>query len=192
MRNSRIKIPKKLYSDLTDETFKNCLVCNEDLMSSRVPYMVEKAFKKGPSGTVNTIFEFAICMPCAQKTQDQMSRESLQKIQNYFMERSNLQNRAELNMVKESFGFEDCIEDCVLSGESIQECDEYQVLALCQGDEMEMGVFPYAISGAEAEKMQDLLSEKTKDELDDFMNTFLDLPPELKMLLEESSTLILV
>ncbi len=181
-----------MKSDLTEEHFSNCLMCNIDLMESQIPYMIEKAFKRGPDGSLMTIFEFAICMDCAQKTQNQLSRESLANIQRYFNERKDLFLRNEELFDKEELEFEQWIDECVLSGEKIGECEEFQVLVTCQGDQMEMGIFPYMISGKEAENMQELLSEKTKDEMDDFMNTHLDLPPELKMLLEDSSTFVLV
>lgn len=192
MRILKKDIPNILKSDLTDKPFENCLLCNIDLMESQIPYMVEKAFKRAPDGSLYTIFEFAICMGCAQKTQDQLSRESLAKIQKYFSDRNDLFKRNEEMFDEEKTEFEDWTNECILSGKKISECDEFQILATCQGNQMEMGMFPYAISGEEAENMQELLSEKTRDELDDFMNTHLDLPPELKMLLEESSTLVLV
>ncbi|MEZ4937565.1 MAG: hypothetical protein R2799_08220 [Crocinitomicaceae bacterium] len=192
MRSLKKDIPKLMKSDLTDQLFHNCLMCDIDLMESRIPYMIEKAFKRAPDGSLYTIFEFAICMNCAQKTQNQLSRESLTNIQNYFARKRDLFQRNEEMFDSEKTEFEDWTNECILSGNKISECEEFQVLAMCQGNQMEMGLFPYAISGAEAENMQELLSEKTKDELDDFMNTHLDLPPELKMLLEESSTLVLI
>lgn len=192
MLNKRKDIPDLMKSDLTDEHFCNCLMCDIDLIESQIPYMIEKAFKRGPDGNLMTVFEFAICMNCAQKTQDQLSRESLAAIQKYFTQRQDLFERAEQKFEKEEFEFEQWTNECILSGESIDNCDEFQVLITCQGDQMEMGIFPYAISGKEAENIQELLSQQTKDELDNFMNTHLDLPPELKMLLEDSSTFVLV
>lgn len=192
MKSYRKDIPDLMKSDLTDENFTNCLMCDIDLMESQIPYMIEKAFKRAPDGSLYTIFEFAICMNCAQKTQNQLSRESLAKIQEYFASKTDLIERNEEMFDKEALDFEEWTDHCVLSGEKISDCDEFQVLVTCQGDQMEMGIFPYAISGKEAENVQELLSAKTKDELDDFMNTHLDLPPELKMLLEDSSTFVLV
>jgi hypothetical protein len=192
MKNHRTNIPKQLHSDLSDDAFCNCVMCDIDLMASQVPYLIEKAFKRAPDGSLYTIFEFAICMDCAQKTQDQMSRESLAKIQEYFAERTNLIERNEAKFENEELDFESWVDECVLSNKRISECDEFQVLATCQGDQMDMGVFPYALSGDEAEKMQELLSAQTKDEMDDFMNRHLDLPPELKMLLRESNSVVLV
>lgn len=192
MRNYRTDIPKQLYSDLTDKAFSNCVMCDAELIHSNSQYLIEKAFKRAPDGSLYTIFEFAICMTCAQKTQNQMSRESLANIQRYFTENSDLLARSEEKFDKEDMSFESWIDTCVLSNQKIDECEEFQVLATCQGDKMDMGLFPYALSGLEAEKMQELLSAKTKEELDDFTNNHLDLPPELKMLLEGSRSVVLI
>ena len=50
------------------------------------------------------------------------------------------------------------------------------------GNEMIVGQFPVVMSPSIGEELQELLSQQTKDEFDDFMSTINNVPPELKEL----------
>ena len=69
--------------------------------------------------------------------------------------------------------------ECVITGQAASECDERQIMALCRGDQMMLGISsPIMLSGAAIEKLVKLLSEQTKGWLSDFVGDNFGMPPE--------------
>ena len=56
---------------------------------------------------------------------------------------------------------------------------------------MVLGHFPILLSPTIGEEIQELLSQETKDEFDDFMNTINEVPPELKELFKTKRPVII-
>lgn len=171
------EIPEEFYSDSDKEPFCKCTFCSADLKDGATSYMIEKSIKKGPNNTKNTVFEYAICMACNLKKMQAMSEESVQNIKAY-MEQNFVLETWESNLSSER----DYFSNCVVTGKSIEELDEYNIVGQFVGNKMIAGQFPILISPSIGEEIQDLLSQKTKDEFDDFMSTITDVPPELKEL----------
>ena len=69
------RMPEDFYSDGDDKPFLNCKVCERELNGSGVPYTIEKAYKRTQEGEDVTLFEVAICIPCAEKQAQKMSKE---------------------------------------------------------------------------------------------------------------------
>jgi len=76
---------------------------------------------------------------------------------------------------------------CTLSGQELNQADDYQVIAICQGDKLIDS--PIYISDVILEAIQELLSAKSRDELDRFTENNLDWPPELKTLIKQGDWL---
>ena len=70
------------------------------------------------------------------------------------------------------------LSECVLTGASADDCQERQIYGLCLGDQMIFDQLPFMISGAGIEEMTNLLSEKTKGWMRDFMDKNFGMPPE--------------
>ncbi len=171
------EIPEEFYSDSEKEPFCNCTFCNTNLLDGGTSYMVEKSIKVGSNGAKNTVFEYAICMSCNLKKMQAMSEESIQNIKAYMAENFVLETlEANSSSDREYFS------KCIVTGTSIDDLDEYNIVGQFVGDKMIAGQFPILISPVIGEEIQELLSQKTKDEFDDFMNTITDVPPELKEL----------
>ncbi|MGB0432130.1 MAG: hypothetical protein ACPGLV_16765 [Bacteroidia bacterium] len=78
-----------IFFDTVEETHINkCQFCEKDLLNSNQPYLIEKAFKQK-----EVINEYAVCMNCAQDMQSKMSKESMQSIEKYMMEKSQIHER---------------------------------------------------------------------------------------------------
>lgn len=171
-------VPKEFYQDAEGKAFCNCTFCGNDLGGDEA-YMIEKAFKANPdTGQKVTLYEYAICMPCSMKKMEAMSEESVQNIKMYMQEH-----------VYGKWGGEEIPDNykeklltCPATGNNIADLQEYNYVGQFLGDKMILGTFPMAIDASLGESMQELLSESTKKEFDDFMDTITDIPPELRVL----------
>ena len=71
---------------------------------------------------------------------------------------------------------------CAATGVKKEGLEEYNIVGQFVSDKMIVGQFPILLSPSIGEEIQELLSQKTKDEFDDFMDTINDVPTELKEL----------
>jgi len=170
-----VPIPPQFYSLETDRPFGTCLRCSHPLLSGETPYMIERVFKRD-----EPIIEYAICLCCAGSANSELSSESLQAIRNWFQEHFDADAR--LERLCESNETDDAMPlfcECVITGQAASECDERQIMALCRGDQMMLGISsPIMLSGAAIEKLVKLLSEQTKGWLADFVGDNFGMSPE--------------
>lgn len=172
------EIPQEFHADSDRAPFEKCVFCSTDLLNGGTSYMIEKSFKKNPNNnTKHTVFEYAICMACNIKKMQAMSEESIQNIKAYMDEHFVMNSLGSKKSSKEDY-----FSKCIVTGKPIEELDEYNIVGQFVGDKMIAGQFPILISPSIGEEIQELLSQQTKDEFDDFMNTITDVPPELKEL----------
>ncbi len=168
-------IPPQFHSLEKDGPFEVCLRCNGPLLSGETPYMIERIFKRD-----EPIIEYAMCLDCAGSANSELSSESRQAIRVWFEE--HLDPYARYQRLFESNDSDDpglLFDDCVITGRPASDCDERQIMALCRGDRMIIGVSsPMMISGAATEEIIGLLSEQTKGWLEDFVGDNFGMPPE--------------
>lgn len=173
--SNKVKIPKIFKTYVSEEYFQNCISCNKFLLNDDSQYVIEKAIKND-----HIEFEYAMCIDCAEKMRKKLSTQSLKRIGNFFDKNVNMSDKID-HLFKHGFAsVDECLSTCMINGSSINDLKEYQIFALCEGEYLLLSLFPYMISHSAIEEMQDLLSSKTKDELDDFTNRHFDLPPEWK------------
>ncbi|MEQ8925864.1 MAG: hypothetical protein RLO81_08630 [Fulvivirga sp.] len=188
--SNQIDIPEEFYSFDSKTKFEYCIECDKYLLDESTDYFIEKAIKKYDGFSANdVIFEYAICLDCAERMRQAMSNESMQNLQNYFAENANVQRRMEL-MNSESKDTEEWIGECLVTGKSRNTLNEYQIFAQCRGDKMVLGQMPYMVSGETLGKVAELLSTETKDELDDFSKRHFGPPPGLEKELPYQRVLI--
>lgn len=172
------EVPQEFHQDAEGKAFSDCTFCGSTLGPNDT-YMIEKAFKANPdSGVKVTLYEYAICMPCSVKKMEAMSEESVQNIKNYMEEQvySKWDDGLGTDDYREKLGV------CAATGNKIDQLQEYNIVGQFVGDKMVLGTFPMAIDASLGESLQELLSESTKKEFDDFMDTITDIPPGLKEL----------
>ena len=106
------------------------------------------------------------------------------RIRDYFDEKIDHEaRRNRLFAVEESNeGLQPWISSCIVSGEPVEDLEEYQVYCECQGPFMLYTYAPFLIGGPVMDEVADLLSNKTLDELNGFADEILGLPPELEEL----------
>lgn len=175
----KTEIPSEFYSLETGTYFDRCIECEKYLLEDETEYFIEKAVKKYAGFSAHdVIFEYAICAGCAQKMRNDMSKESMQSIQNYFIE--NIDVRERMNLVlEESENPVNWLKQCLIKKTPAEEVNEYQIYAHCNGTQLNLTQMPYMISAAALDEIMHLLSKETLDELGGFMDKHFGPPPEL-------------
>ena len=182
-----IDIPEILRSDLTGEHLSNCVICDSYLLDDDTLYMIEKALINHKKfETYETIFEFAVCLECGGDKQGELSEESLININEYVFKNmpAPFQRAAHLGE-SETPDINRWLEQCIIKGTPRKEIGEYEIVAACKGKQLIADYMPFIIGDEAMEEMQGLLSQKTQDELDRFVDDNFGLPPELKELLKD-------
>ncbi|HNP19100.1 MAG TPA: hypothetical protein PKL31_11735 [Fulvivirga sp.] len=178
-KHSHIDIPKAFYSFSTGALFDRCLECEMYLLDGDTEYFIEKAIKKYEGfDAQDVIFEYAICIQCAERMRNSMSKASQQSIQQYFMDNVDLLKRMEI-MQSNPNNPETWMDKCLIKGERKSGLNEYQIYAHCNGSKLNLTQMPYLVSGAALEEISAVLSPETLDEFDDFSRRHFGPPPEL-------------
>ncbi|UTW60923.1 hypothetical protein KFE98_12915 [bacterium SCSIO 12741] len=184
-----VDIPADFHSYSEEGPFHQCQVCEKELLHSNEDYFIEKAMKRVNSTTEYVVYEYALCTSCAETLQEKMSEESRLAIKRYMWMQANpmmLQQRMEGNGDwKEKAG------SCLIKGTPKEEVGEYTLCGYFRGNKLLVREFPYMISFEAMDEISELLSEETKDEMDDFKNTYLGGPPELEELFKGKPLLVL-
>lgn len=170
-----VPVPPEFHSFESGKKFDTCLICQKNLLEHGQIYFVEKAFQKD-----EVLFEYAICMECREELQQDISEESMRKIQQYFEKNIDLVGRRKALLEKHRLDHRPWIDQCLITGKRRQDADQYQIITLCDGSDMLFSYLPYMISGEAMRKLTKLLSKTTRERLDDFVDEFLGLPPEVK------------
>ena len=176
--------PKDFYSDASDAPFTECLICTEDLLHSGVPYTIEKAKKVLDSGDEVTLYEMAICMPCAEQMNKRVSAHSKMVMEDFF-------KSIDMQSMRENLMFSDdpnhWKSQCMVSSRPKSEISEYNIVAQMVNGKMLHGMPPMLIDLRVLEPLNEQLSAETKEEFNNFRDTFLAPDdPQLRALLEDT------
>ncbi|PIB35520.1 hypothetical protein BFP72_09015 [Reichenbachiella sp. 5M10] len=185
IRSVQVDIPKIFYCDYTGGPFEKCIQCERQLREEGIPYLIEKALKPyGRYASYATIFEYAVCLTCADGMKSMLSKESLTNLMEYFQQNVGFNPHRQLLVSSEDYDPIKWIEHCMVSGRHVEQLAECQIYAYCVGEQLVFTEFPYMISGPVLDEVVDLLSAETKDELDNFKNEVVDGPSEFQDLLK--------
>ncbi|MCB0491568.1 MAG: hypothetical protein KDC93_04045 [Cyclobacteriaceae bacterium] len=182
----KLSIPKEFFNSETKEPFRTCMMCNQSLAEKQ--YMVEKAIKNYPSlGTKEIIFEYAMCLECAGKMHLELSEESRNRIGDYM--KTHLEGKTHLP-VEGKPDLNKLLNQCIVKESDVSQSAEYSIYAMCNGTDMTINDFPYALSGEVQDEIMQLLSAKSLDILDDFIGNHFTGPPEVREILRRRPVLI--
>lgn len=172
----KVPIPKEFWSFADGEPFRACVVCGESLLADGGRfYVIEKAYSKG-----EVVFEYAICLSCQQQLEAELSQQSIKLIAHYFDEHvdwSQIRGLRELSSSGKDAALSG-LSRCLITGKQASECKEYHILTACFGGNLLES--PFLIGDEAVESIQKLVSRKTRDRLDGFVEEFLGLPPAVK------------
>ena len=155
-------------------------MCNTDLTAPDAHYVIEKAIRKYTGFKAwDVVFEYAICMSCANSFRQQLSSESMRSIEKYFLDNVDIaRHQRKLNV--ETPNILDFTSTCLVKGITKDEVEEYQIYGECRGNQFIYNAMPYMISGQAMDEIANLLSVQTLDELDGFAEKHLGPSPELE------------
>jgi hypothetical protein len=183
-----IEIPPIFYSDLTGEPFHECIHCGKNLLLPGIPYMIEKAFiQTQPHQTKNTIFEYAMCYDCWEETKNSLSRESMERINDWFARHVDMDQR--MLKFENNSNVDDWLRECIVSGANVESLKEFQIACQCDGPYMAFHYLPYLISGEVMDEVMELLSEKTLGEMDNFKKRLTSPSPDIEELFNRKKVL---
>ncbi len=186
-------VPELFRSTETGQPFERCGMCERYLLDYDTNYVIEKAFRSYQGFDAReTVFEYALCYECRDRLTAEFSRESMERIRDYFSERVDLHARRRklIGEAPQGLQVQPWISSCLISGEPTDQMDEFQIYCECDGPFMLYGYSPYLLSGKVMDDIADLLSTKTLDELNGFADEVLGLPPELEELFTRRVVLI--
>ncbi|MBN1184940.1 MAG: hypothetical protein JXB49_21825 [Bacteroidales bacterium] len=179
------EIPKVFKTFVSESFFSHCIICNKHLLHEGSQYLIEKAVKDH-----FVEFEYAICLDCTEKLRETLSTESRQRVDEYFQSRIDLQQRRQKLLKEKGTNIDEWLSSCIFTGEHVNNIREYQIYAHCDGKDLLFTYMPYMISEKALEEMQGLLSKKTKEELDGFVDRNFGLPPEWKEALKKKDLIL--
>lgn len=181
MKNNRSyqSIPSLFHSFHAEGPFTKCIECERPLLEDNCEYIIEKCIRNYPEyDTRDVIFDYAICMSCATKMHQEISRESLQSMRQYFDAHFDMEKRmAQLQNAQGDINL--LTSHCMIKGTSAKEATEYQIYAHCVGDKISLQYPPYMVCGDVLEELSELISEKTRDFLNGFQNRHFSPDPGL-------------
>lgn len=175
------EIPEIFYSSETGAPIKHCKVCNEYLLDG-TDYVIEKSMVHYPSSnTTDLIYEFAICMDCMEKAMAEYSKESQQKMNQYFLNHMNFERQRDL-IQTENFDYNEWLSECLITGKAKEKCSQFQICAQCVGGMMVFEHTPFLISGEAMDEVIQLLSHQTLGAMNDFRDRHFPPPEDLSPL----------
>ncbi len=164
-------IPELFWSSEQDKPFEICTVCEQDLMNLGHLYWIEKTFE-GPEA----VFECALCIKCHQKLQEDFSTESRDRLGEYLDERVDPRFRDEELRSISGRHIAPWISHCIATGEPASQLRDYQLLGCCAGPHLMLSFFPCLISGQAVQAMQQLISEQTRNTMNNFIERYFGVP----------------
>ena len=137
------QIPKEFYSFETDKPFEFCIECEKYLLDEHTEYIIEKAVKnyEGYSAK-DVVFDYAICMDCAERMKNEVSKESWQQMIRYFQENMDV----DFNLSNQHRPAAEGLKMCMIKKTEIGDCREYQIYAHCKGSKLNLNNPPYMLS----------------------------------------------
>jgi len=184
MEEYHIDIPDRFYSDGEGKPFEKCVACGKNLLDDGTHYVIEKAIKNyKDSDFSSTIYEYAMCFDCHIKIQNSMSVESLQNMQNYYKDFMENKGPTFMMIDLQNFKLDNWLSKCFFKEKPVNEMEEYQLIGQFNGKHLVLNTPPLAIGQEVMEEMSELLSEKTRGEMDSFREQFLGPPPEIEELI---------
>lgn len=173
-------IPEEFYSSENHQPHTECSVCGNGFGNGH--YFIEKAFQRTHDKTEFQLsFEYAICERCKTDMMQSISKESMQKMQEFAMNMGGMPRLENSEDVEIDMNY--MLNHCIATGKSLDSLDEYHLVGIMRGDKLVQ--LPIVYGERFIEEYSELLSEETKGFFDDFFNNITVLPPTLAKILED-------
>ena len=190
--NEYMEVPEEFHNSDTGKKFTHCIDCNKYLLDQGVLYVVEKAVKQNVRyKTKDIIFEYAMCWDCMEVTRKSFSKESMQRMNEYFEQNINIEQRRSELIRDNQTDYRDWIAQCIFKGTPKELLTEYQLACQCDGPYMLFYHMPLLIGGAAIDEITMLLSDQTIGEINRFYNKFFPVPTEFEPFFDDRKVIII-
>mgnify|MGYP001229132749 CR=1 FL=1 len=169
-------VPKLFWSEYSEAPFARCIDCECELEECEF-YLVQKCYVGGEA-----VFEFAICSTCRESVSSQCSEETNRAIQTFLMEYLSRREREFEENTEIDDVLRKCMDECIICSRLRSECHRYTIGGLCRELDLVVQLGPQAQSpllicqDCEA-SLSELVSKKTRDTWDRFVEEKFDGPP---------------
>ncbi|MCA9075757.1 MAG: hypothetical protein KDA93_12035 [Planctomycetaceae bacterium] len=187
-----IDMPEDFYSEYSGLPFDTCIDCGASLLEGDVPYVILKNVVAR-----ETVFEMAICLTCVGQLQREYSEESRQAIEAWLDARiqSIAQPITEPDNSETSTLWEDVvakppmdIDRCRFCGTPRGDSHRYCMEAVCIGRQMVQVSdpsrtlsFPLLVCETCTGDVSEVISKKTRDQWNRFVEDHFDGPPGIEL-----------
>ena len=190
-------VPKLFWSEYSGKPFFNCIGCKVPLLESNM-HSVKKRIVGGEA-----VIEMAMCVNCQKKQVEQMSEETRENVTAFVKESfqkqlsknlpeatadgDNIIRIQEIEDPEEGQALLDrCTNHCVVCGIERSKCHRYSLDGTCQESQLivqvtPIGQTPLMICDGCEQQMAELISQKTRDSWDRFMEEHFDGPPGVEI-----------
>lgn len=121
------------------------------------------------------VFEFAMCMDCREKMNEQLSEQSRVAMFDFIYDRADMESReAILGNDSETDSY---IETCITCSKARAQSKSYTLGAMFAGNHLIKGPFPMLICGDCEAKMAETISDETRNFWDNFITEHFPGPP---------------
>ncbi|MEQ9411884.1 MAG: hypothetical protein RIK87_29485 [Fuerstiella sp.] len=188
-------IPELFWSEYSGKPFVRCVDCEVPLAETNV-YVIQKRFVAGEA-----VFEMAMCEHCRDKMTMEYSEETKRNITAYMS--TQFRKRAtegladaegpqviEVREIEETEDgqalLKECVDHCLICGTERLKCHRYSLAGLCRDNEIVAQITPVSRTPLMVCEtcelgMSDLVSQKTRDSWDRFVEEHFDGPPGVEV-----------
>lgn len=173
-------IPIDFWSDFLERPFECCVSCECDLAQASA-YIVQKQMVRGEA-----VLEMAICQGCRHELSESFSEETRERIGRKLAEdaqrSASRQRSSEISGLRPEDLLQWFMNRCFLCGRARETCNRYSLTGLFRGQEIAVqysppSQSPVMVCEACEKEYVGLLSQKTRDTWDRFVEEFLGDPP---------------
>ncbi|MEO2036436.1 MAG: hypothetical protein ABGZ35_30550 [Planctomycetaceae bacterium] len=169
-------VPKLFWSEYSEGPFAQCIDCKCELEDCEF-YLVQKCYV----GT-EPVFEFAICSTCRTDVSSRCSDETNRAIHSFLLEYLSRREHEFEELTEMSDVLSKCMDECIICARARSECHRYTVGGLCH--ELDLVIqhgaqaqSPLMICQNCEASMSELVSKKTRETWDRFVEENFDGPP---------------
>ena len=170
------RVPKLFWSEYSEAPFAHCIDCKCELRECDY-YLVQKCYV----GT-EPVFEFAVCGTCRTNVSSQCSNETNRAI-NAFLLKSLSRRESEFEeLTNLNDALHKCMDQCIICSRRRLQCHRYTIGGLCHQLDLvvqrrSQAQSPLMICQECEASMSELVSKKTRDRWDRFIEENFDGPP---------------
>ncbi|MCR9200583.1 MAG: hypothetical protein NXI04_18250 [Planctomycetaceae bacterium] len=189
-------VPKLFWSEYSGEPFRQCIACKVPLLEANMHVVKKKIVGN------EAVLEMALCNRCQQQQMEEMSEETRKNLTAFMSEQFQKMTAEQLSgdedgprvievveVTDEQEGqdlLQRCTDNCIVCGIDRDSCHRYSLAGVCQDSQLvvqvtPLGQTPMMVCEKCEEKMNDLISQETRDSWDRFVEEHLDGPPGVEL-----------